>query len=71
MAQDVVVAFVSGGKTWNQTFPKIDRVIEGERALRLEVKKYKSLPHDMDYNHVASVPYEHMLFWTEGKNDES
>lgn len=65
MAMDVKVTYVSGGKAWERTYPKIDRVTEGPHALRLEVKKYKTLPYDQEMVHVASIPYTAMGAWQE------
>lgn len=68
MAVDVKVYYMSGGKQWERTYPKIDRVTEGEHALRLEAKRYPNLsgPSTDNYmKHVISIPYTAMAAWQE------
>jgi hypothetical protein len=62
---NVKVYYMSGGKQWERTYPKIYRVTEGEHALRLEVKKYQGLPYDREMVHVVSIPYTSMAAWEE------
>jgi hypothetical protein len=70
MAKDVKVEYMSGGKIWSRTYPKIDRIIEGAYVIRLEVKRYPGVSGEVaNMKHVISIPYTAMAGWTEEQVD--